>query len=76
MTKPLFVHDMKNMLGIIIGYSNLLLDEMPPGDPKRLDVAEIRSAGEKALELLDDWQPEPSRTNTWAVCAHKRNNVR
>lgn len=50
-----FVHDMKNMLGIIIGYSNLLLDEMPADDPKRGDVDEIRKAGDTALALLDSW---------------------
>jgi signal transduction histidine kinase len=49
-----FVHDMKNLMGIIIGYSNLLLDEMPPDDPKRSDLAEIRSAGQNALVLLSD----------------------
>jgi signal transduction histidine kinase len=50
-----FVHDMKNMLGIIIGYSSLLLDEMPADDPRRPDVDEIRKAGESALALLKDW---------------------
>ena len=48
-----FVHDMKNMLGIIIGYSNLLLDDMAADDPKRADVDEIRKAGENAVALLD-----------------------
>lgn len=52
-----FVHDMKNMIGIIIGYSNLLLDELPDGDPKRVDVEEIRKAGESALALLERWNP-------------------
>ena len=52
---PRFVHDMKNMIGIIIGYSNLLLDELPDGDPKRVDVEEIRKAGESALALLERW---------------------
>ena len=47
-----FVHDMKNMLGIIIGYSNLLLDEIADGDPKRRDIEEIRKAAEGALALL------------------------
>lgn len=46
---------MKNMLGIVIGYSNLLLDEMPSDDPRRGDVDEIRKAGETALALLNDW---------------------
>jgi len=50
-----FVHDMKNMLGIVIGYSNLLLDEFPADDPKRGDVEEIRKAGENALAMLDTW---------------------
>lgn len=54
-----FVHDMKNMLGIVIGYSNLLIDEMPAGDPKRGDVDEIRKAGEGALALLDSWAGVP-----------------
>jgi signal transduction histidine kinase len=48
-----FVHDMKNMLGIIIGYSNLLLDDMPADDPRRADVDEIRKAGEAAVALLE-----------------------
>jgi hypothetical protein len=50
-----FVHDMKNMLGIIIGYSALLLDDLPADDPKRADVDEIRKAGDAALALLDNW---------------------
>jgi hypothetical protein len=50
-----FVHDMKNMLGIINGYSAVLLDEIPDGDAKRLDVVEIRKAGEGALALLEEW---------------------
>ena len=49
------MHDMKNLLGIIIGYSNLLLDEMPPDDPKRSDLDEIRNAGDSAIVLLNDW---------------------
>ena len=48
-----FAHDMKNLLGIVIGYSNLLLDEMADADPKRRDVDEIRKAAEGALALLD-----------------------
>ena len=47
-----FVHDMRNMLGIIIGYSNLLLDELADTDPKRQDIVEIRKAAEGALALL------------------------
>jgi hypothetical protein len=50
-----FVHDMKNLLGIIVGYSSLLLDELPSDDERRLDVDEIRKASEDALARLDEW---------------------
>ena len=49
----LFVHDIKNLLGIIIGYSSMLLDEMPVGDPRRADLDEIRKAGEGAVALVE-----------------------
>ena len=55
-----FVHDMKNVLGVVVGYANLLLAEIPQGDPKRADVEEILRAGETALELLEQWSaPAP-----------------
>ena len=54
-----FVHDMKNMLGIVIGYSNLLLDDMAADDPKRADIDEILKAGEQAIALLDAWSGPP-----------------
>ena len=52
MSDRAFVHDMKNYLGIVIGYANLLLEEMPAGDPRRADVDEIRKAGNAALARL------------------------
>ena len=58
--KRVFVHDMKNMLGIIMGYSNLLLDDLPSDDPRRHDVYEIRKAGETALALLDRFNNAPA----------------
>ena len=54
-----FVHDMKNMLGIVIGFSNLLLDEMAADDPRRAVVDESRKAGDNALALLAQWQASP-----------------
>ena len=52
---PSFVHDMKNYLGIVIGYSTLLLEELPPEDPRRTDIEEILRAGQGALELTEHW---------------------
>lgn len=46
------IHSFKNHLAIIIGFSDLLLSEMPADDPRRKDVAEINQAGHEALALL------------------------
>ena len=56
-----FVHDMKNMLGIVIGYANLLLDDTPTGDAKRSDIDQIRKAAESALGLLNNWVASAER---------------
>ena len=45
-------HDMKNQLGVILGFSDLLLEEMDPGDPRCRDVQEIHAAATRAMELL------------------------
>ena len=45
-------HDMKNQLGVILGFSDLLLEEMDPADPRRGDVQEIHTAAARAMELL------------------------
>jgi hypothetical protein len=58
-----FVHDMKNYLGIVIGYANLLLDEMPADDPRRGDLDEIRKAGDAALSRLETLTAEAAGNN-------------
>lgn len=52
MIDRLFVHDMRNYLSIVVGYANLLLDEMPADDPRRGDLDEIRKAAGAALARL------------------------
>jgi signal transduction histidine kinase/CheY-like chemotaxis protein len=44
-------HDFNNLLTAILGYSELLLSAFDPDDPRRLDVEEIRKAGETATVL-------------------------
>ena len=44
-------HDFNNLLTAILGYCNLMLDEIPVEDPLRNDLDEIRLAGEKAAAL-------------------------
>ena len=44
-------HDFNNLLTTILGYSHLIIGQMEPDDPQRLDVEEIRKAGERAAAL-------------------------
>jgi len=45
-------HDFKNQLGIILGFSEILLTEAAPGDRRRADFEEINKAATAALDLL------------------------
>jgi signal transduction histidine kinase len=47
-------HDFNNLLTAILGYSDLLLDRLPPGDPNRTPIAEIAKAGRSAASLTRD----------------------
>jgi signal transduction histidine kinase/DNA-binding LacI/PurR family transcriptional regulator len=44
-------HDFNNLLLVINGYSDLVLAELPPDNPLRNDVDQIRHAGEQAATL-------------------------
>jgi signal transduction histidine kinase len=50
-------HDFKNHLGIILGFVDLLLEDVPPDDPKRSDLEQIQRAAHAALELLNRMLP-------------------
>ena len=43
---------MKNQLGVILGFSDLLLHEIPQSDARRADIQEIHTAAKRAMELL------------------------
>jgi len=44
-------HDFNNLLTVILGFSELLLADLGPGDPHRINVAEIQKAGTMAASL-------------------------
>jgi signal transduction histidine kinase len=44
-------HQLNNLLTVILGYSELVLCNLPPGDPLREMVEEIRTAGDRAASL-------------------------
>jgi PAS domain S-box-containing protein len=44
-------HDLNNMMMIIMGFSDFLLDALEPGDRRSSDAEEIRKAAERAMHL-------------------------
>ena len=44
-------HDFNNLLSVILSYSALLADDLATEDPRREDLLEIKSAGERAAGL-------------------------
>jgi len=44
-------HDFNNLMTAILGYCEILIDQIPEDDPNRADVQEIRSAGLRASSL-------------------------
>jgi two-component system cell cycle sensor histidine kinase/response regulator CckA len=44
-------HDFNNLLSVILSYTTLVLEELPPGEPIRDDIEQVRRAGERATEL-------------------------
>jgi hypothetical protein len=52
MTEAEVVHQMKNHLGIVISYAELLIDSTPVEDPLRADLITIRQAARDAFGLI------------------------
>jgi hypothetical protein len=52
-------HDLKNQLGIVLGFSELLLNEVDAASPHKPDVAEIHAAALRALELVANMPDDP-----------------
>jgi signal transduction histidine kinase len=45
-------HDLRNQLGIVLGFTELVLNEMDAADRHRSDVEEIHAAAQRALDLV------------------------
>ena len=44
-------HDFNNVLSVILGYGEMLLADMPPGEPARADIEQIQKAATRAADL-------------------------
>jgi len=47
------VHDFKNQLGIVLGFSEMLIAELADDDPHKPDLQEINKAAQAAMALLE-----------------------
>ncbi|MDR3553570.1 MAG: PAS domain S-box protein [Syntrophobacteraceae bacterium] len=47
-------HDLNNVLGILIGYSELLFDKIEASNPARSHALHIKQAGERAAAIVQD----------------------
>jgi PAS domain S-box-containing protein len=47
-------HDLNNVLGILSGYSELLLEEIPEGSPSRGHVEKILNSTKKGAAIIED----------------------
>lgn len=51
-----FEHALKNYMAIILGYADLVLEDMPPDDPRLPDLREIHKAATAAVTLLNNYR--------------------
>ncbi|HEV2475427.1 MAG TPA: hypothetical protein VGX22_02725, partial [Candidatus Dormibacteraeota bacterium] len=56
------IHDFRNLLAVIVNYSELIGQELDDPDAIRADVQEIRNAAERALTMLDKL-PRPGKVS-------------
>jgi hypothetical protein len=57
MTEPVldfdrWLHGLKNQLSVVLGFSEILLQELDGDDPKRRDLQEIHRAAVRAMDAL------------------------
>jgi signal transduction histidine kinase len=55
-------HDLRNQLGVILGYAEMLLADAAQEDPRRADLDEIRQAAVNALDLVERLYAGPPGT--------------
>jgi signal transduction histidine kinase len=54
------VHDLRNLVAVIVQYCELIPDETGDADAVKADIQEIRNAAERALVLIEKI-PRPAK---------------
>ena len=55
------IHDLRNLLAVIVNYSELIAEETNDPEAVKADIQEVRTAAERAI-LLTDKLPRPGST--------------
>jgi hypothetical protein len=58
MRNPEFEHTLCNQVAIVVGYCELLLDEVPADSPMRADLVEMHKAALTAMKMLQQQEPD------------------
>ncbi len=56
------VHEFRNLLAVIVNYSELIVDETDNPEAVKADIQEIRTAAERAIALTDRLRPPRTET--------------
>ena len=54
------IHDFRNLLAVIVNYSELIAEELNDPEAIRADIKEIKAAAEKAIAMTEKF-PRPGR---------------
>ena len=57
------IHDLRNMLAVIVNYSELIGEELDDPEAIRADIEEVKAAAEKAIALTEKL-PRPGEAST------------
>ena len=57
----MLIHDFRNLLAVIVNYSELIADETEDAAAVKTDILEVRLAAERAIALTDKLR-RPART--------------
>jgi two-component system cell cycle sensor histidine kinase/response regulator CckA len=57
------IHDFRNLLAVIVNYSELIVDELDDPEAIRADIQEVKAAAERAIALTEKI-PRPPRPTT------------
>ena len=57
------IHDLRNMLAVIVNYSELIGGELDDPEAIRADIEEVKAAAEKAIALTEKL-PRPGQAST------------